>query len=175
METNPAVLDSAKIAAIIEKRLVRAPNEAKKAFPPVLKLARFSWATISEPEYLMVVFLTPEDEKRINESISKRVNPFLGLITVGPQGAAFRVEKSRNMFIKSCTVSNSYAISLGHDSTIILEDHKQSIHTRDIGTVSYSLPLAYIISFGNEIDHATIYEYFESLVAYSTNMWRGIP
>ncbi|MBU2622116.1 MAG: hypothetical protein KKD92_07360 [Proteobacteria bacterium] len=172
MKTNDSALEPARITSIIEKRLARAPSEAKTAFPAVLKQERVSWATISELDYLMVVFLTAEDEKRVNECISKRLNPFLGLITTGPQGAAFRVEKSRYMTIKGCNVSNSFALSLGPDSTILLEDHHQLIETNDIGTLTYTVPLAYIISYGDEISHATIYEYLEGLIAYSTNMWR---
>lgn len=172
MQANDSTPEPGRITSIIEKRLVHAPSEAKITFPPVLKQDRVLWATISEPEYLMVVFLTAEDEKRINECVSKRINPFIGLITTGAQGAAFRVEKARYTTMKSCSVSNSFAFSLGPDSTILLEDHHQTIQTSDIGAVSYTVPLAYIISYGDEIDHATVYEYFEGLVAYSTNIWR---
>ena len=172
MKTNESALDPERIKSIIEKRLVRAPSEAKTSFPDVLKQERIPWVTISEPEYLMIIFLTTEDEKRVNECILKKINPFLGLITTGPQGAAFRVEKSRYMAIRSCSVSNSFALSLGPDSTILLENHKQSVETNDIGTFSYTVPLSYILSYGDEINHATVCEYLEGLVAYSTNMWR---
>lgn len=120
----------------------------------------------------MVTFLTAEEEKRFNECVSKRTNPFVGLITTEPKGAAFRVEKAKYTTLKSCTVTNSFGFSLGPDSTILLEDHHQTVQTTDIGTVSYTVPLAYIISYGDDIDRATVYEYLEGLVAYSTNMWR---
>jgi hypothetical protein len=121
----------------------------------------------------MVVFLDPGDENRINEYRSKRFDPFPGLITFGNLGSAFRVEKSRYMLIQSCSVENAYALSLGNDSTIIMVDHKQSIKTQELGRVEYHIPLAYIVSYGDEINKATVYEYFEGLIAYSINMWRG--
>lgn len=172
MKTKDKTVEQERIASIVEKRLVRAPNEAKEAFPAVLKQERVSWATIFEPQYFMVVFLTPEEEKRVNEFVAKRLNPFPGLVTTGSEGAAFRVEKSRYMTIKSCQVSNSFALSLGPDSTILIQDHSQSVNTQDVGLISYKIPLAYILSYGEEINEATFYEYFEGLVAYSTNMWR---
>lgn len=162
-----------KIKEIIEQRFTHAPDKIKKFFPAVLQNSPFSWITFSPPDYLIILFLNPGDEKRINEYTSKRLDPFPGLITLENKGAAFRVDKSRYMLIQSCTVNNSYALSLGRDSTIIMVDHKQSIKTQELGQVEYHIPLAYIISYGNEISKATIYDYFDGLIAYSINMWRG--
>jgi len=164
--------DAKKINEIIEKRLSRISPSLKQHFPAILQKEKISWATISEIEYLTIVFLTSEDENRINDYISKRLNPFPGLITTRKESAAFRVEKARYMLLNSCSVNNSYTFSLGNDSTIILENHTQSLDTQKFGTIQYRVPLAYIISYGDEINKATVYEYFEGLVAYSTNMWR---
>lgn len=172
MEQNEQRIDPKQIAAVIEKRLVRAPQALKNKFPAVLKQERVSWATISEPEYLMVVFLTLEEEQRVNDFISKQLNPFPGLITTGNEGAAFRIDKSRNMNMRSCKVLNSFALSLGPDSTILLEDHSQTITTQGRGPISYGISLAYIVSYGDEINNATLFDYFEGLIVYSTNMWR---
>jgi hypothetical protein len=169
---GPTIIDQGRIKSIIERKLTHAPQEAKSAFPAVLKEKHILWATISERQYFMVVFLTPEEERRINEFVERRLNPFPGLITTGPEGAAFKVKESRYMSIRNCEVSNSFTLSLGPDSTILLEDHYQSINTKDVGLLSYKIPLAYVLSYGNEINAATLYEYFDGLVAYSTNMWR---
>jgi len=166
-------MNPAKIKEIIEKRIAHAPEKIKKSFPDVLQRRPLSWVTISPPEYLMVVFLNPGDENRIKEYTSKRFDPFPGLITLGNQGSAFRVEKSRYMIIQSCSVENAYALSVGNDSTIIIVNHKQTIKTQELGQVEYHIPLAYIVSYGDEINKATVYEYFEGLIAYSINMWRG--
>jgi hypothetical protein len=164
--------DAKKINEIIVKRLSRISPSLKQHFPVVLQKEKIFWATISEAEYLMIVFLTSKDENRINEFISKNLNPFPGLITTRKESAAIRAEKSRYMLLNSCSISNSYTFSLGNDSTIILENHTQSIDTQEFGTIQYRVPLAYIISYGDEINKATVYEYFDGLVAYSTNMWR---
>jgi len=162
-----------KIKEIIEQRFAQAPAIIKKSFPDVLQNSPVSWITLSPPDYLMVVFLDPGDEIRIKEYTSKKYDPFPGLITLENKGAAFRIDKSRSMLIQSCTVKNSYALFLGSDSTIIMADHTQSIKTQELGQINYHIPLAYIVSYGSEISKATVYDYFDGLIAYSINMWRG--
>lgn len=162
-----------KIKELIEQRFTQAPALIKKSFPAVLQNSPVSWITLSPPDYLMVVFLDPGDEVRIKEYISKKYDPFPGLITLENKGAAFRVDKARSMLIQSCTVENSYTLSLGGDSTIIMADHTQSLKTQELGQINYHIPLAYIVSYGSEINKATVYDYFDGLIAYSINMWRG--
>jgi hypothetical protein len=173
MEVADRPIESERIKTIVDKRLVHAPQEAKSAFPAVLKQKKVLWATISEPHYFLIVFLTPEEKKRVDDFVRKGLNPFPGLITTASKGAAFKIERSRNTSIRSSDVSNSYTMSLGPDSTVLLEDHNQSINSKDLGTVSYKIQLAYVLSYGEEINTATLYEYFDGLLAYSTNMWRG--
>jgi hypothetical protein len=170
-QTRNFSAEPGKIKSIIEKLLVQAPTDVKAAFPPVLRQGKVLSAVISQPEYLIVAFLTAEDEKRFKEYLSNEINPFIGLITTGSERAAFRVENTKYATARSCTITNSFGFSLGPDSTILLEDHRQIVETADIGTVSYTIPLAYIISYGNDIDVATVYEYLEGLVIYSMNMW----
>jgi hypothetical protein len=171
-QTSNTPTDLEKIKSIIEKRLIQARPDVKATFPPVLRQGRVLSAVISEPKYLMVVFLTEEEEKRFSECISRQINPFVGLITTGPEKASIRAEKARYVTVRSCTITDSFSFSLGPNSTILLEDHHQIIETADIGKVSYTVPLAYIISYGDDIDRAAVYEYLDGLVAYSTNMWR---
>jgi hypothetical protein len=164
--------ESQKIRSIIEKHLVRVSADIKAAFPPVLRQSRVLSAVVSQPEYLIVAFLTAEEEKRLSQCLSRETDPFAGLITTGPEKAAFRVEKATYATVRSCTVVNSFSLSLGPDSTILLEDHHQIIETIDIDTVSYTVPLAYVISYGDNINGTTVYRYLEGLVVYSTNMWK---
>ena len=171
-QTSNIPAEPQKIRSIIKKRLIQAPPDIKAIFPQVLRQSKILSVIISEPEYLIVAFLTAEEEKRFNECVSKQIDPLVGLITTGPEKAAFRIDKAKCAIARSCSVTNKFSLSLGPDSTIVLENHHQIIQTADIGTVSYTLPLAYIISYGDDIDHATVYEYFEGLIVYSTNMWR---
>lgn len=164
-------IDTEKIKAIIEKRLVQAPPNLKATFPPVLRQDRVLSAIISRSECLIVAFLTAEEEKQYSEFVSKQIDPLVGLITTGLEKAAFRVERAKCVTARSCTVTNSFSLSLGPDSTILIEDHHQVIQEADIGVVSYTVPLAYIVSYGDEINSSTVYAYLESLVVYSTNIW----
>jgi hypothetical protein len=171
-QTSNIRTDPGKIKSIIETRLVQAPPDVKATFPPVLRQGKALSAIISEPEYLIVAFLTSEEENRFKEYISRQLDPFVGLITTRSERAEFRAERVRYATVRSCTVTNSFGFSLGPDSAILLEDHHQIIETADIGTVSYTVPLAYIISYGDSIDSMTVYQCLEGLLAYSTSMWR---
>jgi hypothetical protein len=92
-----------KIKEIIEQRFTQAPAVIKKSFPYVLQNPPVSWITMSPPDYLMVVFIEPGDDLRIKEYISKKYDPFPGLITLENKGAAFRVDKSRSKLL--CIIS----------------------------------------------------------------------
>jgi hypothetical protein len=163
--------DLEHINSIINKRLIKVPMEAKISFPDVLKQELVPMVFVTNPKFLMVVFVNPVEKDRIDACFLKKIDPFLGLINTQSNNAAFKLDKSKYTIIKDSGVSNSFALSLGLDSTVILENFKQSVDTNDLGTISYTISLAYIISYGDEINHATIYEYFENLVAYSTNIW----
>jgi hypothetical protein len=165
--------DLEKVKSVIEKRLIQARPDVKATFPPVLRQDRVMSAIISEPEYLMIVFLTELEEKRFSECVSRQIDPFVGLITTGPEKATFRAEKARYVTVRSCAVTNnSFSFSLGPDSTILLEDHYQTIETEEVGKVSYKVSLAFIMSYGDDINHTAVHEYLDGLVAYSTNIWR---
>lgn len=164
-------IDIERIESVIKKRLISAPPAAKSSFPKILKQKLVSWASIPESKYFLVVFLDTAEQSRINDFIKMNLNPFPGLITTGNESAAFKVENSRYLVVKSNNVCNSFTFSLGPDSTILLEDHRQGINTKDFGQVDYLIPLAYILSYGDEINEATLPEYFEGLVAHSINLW----
>jgi len=141
-QTSNTRTDSERIKSIIEARLIQAPPDVKATFPPVLKQGKVLSAVVYEPEYLIVAFLTTEEENRFNEYISRQLNPLVELITTGPEKAEFRAERVRYATARSCTVVNSFSFSLGLDSTILLEDLHQIIEAANIGTISYTVPLA---------------------------------
>jgi len=159
------------IRSIIEKRLIQAPSDIRAAFPPVLRQDSVLSMIVSDPDYLIIVFLTAEEAKRLTEGDLCEIEPLAGLVTTGRDEAIFRVEKARYATARSCTVVNSYGFSLGPDCTLLLEDHHQVIETDDAGTISYTVPLAYILSYGDDINSSSVYEHLEGLIAYSTNLW----
>jgi hypothetical protein len=105
-QTSDIRTDPERIKSIIETRLVQAPPDVKATFPPVLRQGKALSAIISEPEYLIVAFLTSEEENRFKEYISRQLDPFVGLITTRSERAEFRAERVRYATVRSCTVTN---------------------------------------------------------------------
>ena len=166
-------INHSRVSNIIRKRLVSVAPAVREFLPPVLSRGQFSWAIFPTKGYLLVVFISEQDKRRIQGLIKQSYDPFPGLITQASDvGAAFRFENSRNMILKGNAVENAYSISLGQDSTIILEDHKQCINTQELGKYKYTIPLAYLISYGDEVSETTVYDYLEDLMAYSISVWR---
>lgn len=86
--------------------------------------------------------------------------------------AALSFKNSRNMLISGCTTENAFSLELGEDSTIILYNHTQIYQSKGEGTKKYTIPLAYIISFGKEIRQSSAVDFLEDLIAYSTKQWK---
>jgi hypothetical protein len=172
MKYNGEEFELSKIDTIIGNRLIRVPTEVKKTFPSILKGEGIWRLTVNESYYLMVSFPSFDDDDRIQDFLKRGLNPFPGLVTTKEEKAAFRIDKSKNIYLKSCSVVNSYSFSLGKDSTIILEDHTQIADIVSYGKIEYKLPLSYIVSYGEEINRVTVYEYFEGLVVHSAKLWR---
>lgn len=166
-------LNISRIKEIIKRRLIKIPSEVRKFFPKILSQPKISIKIIKSKNYILIVFLRPEEKaRRENDLIRKKLSSFPGLIAKDDKSkVAFRIE-SRNTLITSCTIKNMFSLSLGKDSTAILCDHKQILDTEDFGKYEYTVELAYVISFGDEINQANVYDYFEELVAYSIKRWR---
>jgi hypothetical protein len=84
--------------------------------------------------------------------------------------AAFRFEKT-SAFLQGCRVNNIFSFSLGKDAALIVRDHFQNIKTNELGDYNYTLKLAYLISFGNEITYSNFYEALEKLLKESFRQW----
>jgi hypothetical protein len=159
---------------IVEKRLIRVPPEIKKSFPPVLSKPGVSSSIFSTDIYLILAFTDENERRRIDKLLGKGYHPFPGLITDDPSmKAAFRIEESKNVYIEKCTVKNMFSLSLGVDSTIALCNHSQTINTSELGVYKYVVQLAYIISFGNEINRDNLHDFVEDIIAYSIKQWRS--
>jgi len=166
-------IDQQRVNTIIEKRLLQVPQQVKSFFPLVLRQRGLTRVMLPTNTYLMMAFISHAENKRIMKLRRMAGHPFPGLITSDPsQKAAFRIQNSRFTLIKDCTVKNMYAISLGTDSTIILENHTQSINSAELGPYKYLVELAYIVSFGPDITPTNIYDHINDLIAYSIGQWR---
>jgi hypothetical protein len=163
-----------QLKEIVEKRLIKAPQEAKRKFPPVLQGYQVNWTFADTERFFLLIFFDMAGFKRMKELSNKGYHPFPGLINEkdDPAPSAFRFEKSRNTFISGCSVENAYTLSLGKDSTVIICNHHQSLTTPELGHYQYTVDLAYIISYGDEINRGNLLEYLDSLITYSIHEWR---
>ncbi|HEX2964686.1 MAG TPA: hypothetical protein VHO84_02820 [Syntrophorhabdaceae bacterium] len=164
-------IESTKITKIVTERLIRAPEHVRSSFPLILRTDEVISTVISQPDHLIVAFFTRKGAARVKSDIAREIDPLPGLITTGKEKAACRIKEAIHVTVRSCAVSNSFTFSLGQDSAILLEDHHQVFETEDTGLVSYTIPLAYILSYGNSITPSNIYDYLDRLIQYSVNYW----
>jgi hypothetical protein len=167
------VVDHERLKDIIEKHLLGAPNEAKRCFVPVIRNPDVSWFAFSTDNYFMLTFIDAAGKKRIDDLFKMSYHPFPGLIAEDDSmPAAFRFEKSLNAFLKGYSVSQDmFSLSLGEDSTVILCNHTQAVETLELSGYEYLVELAYVISFGKEINSENMYGFIEDLIIYSIKQW----
>jgi len=165
-----------RIKTIVEERLIRVTPEIKEILPTIFR-EKIDFFTVLTDTHMVLDFIDEAEKERIQKLIEKNIHPFPYLIkpeeTAG--GCAFRFEKTKYALIEDCTVENMFSFSLGKDSTIILRNHTQIVNTRELGIYKYLIQLAYIISFGDEINRHNFYGALEDLIAYSLKTWRPKP
>ncbi|EIU7615201.1 hypothetical protein L3I75_004360 [Vibrio vulnificus] len=166
-------LDKYRIKDVLEKKLFNVSRSI--AAPFYDEIGRKPEVYSIKTKNLMGVFLLNEDEyARVKRFESNGYLPFPALYTTHMnRSVAFKVEKGRNVYLKSNTVENAISLSIGPDSTIVLQDHVQKVNTSELGSIEYKINLAFLISFGDEIDDFNSYEYLEDLIAYTIKSWRG--
>jgi len=167
-------IDQNRLIEIVKKRLLRVPEEIKKFLPPILSKPGVDLFTFLTDTYFILAFVDAAEKEKLKNLVKKGHHPFPGLIKPEnvSMSAAFRLERARNTFIAGCTVEDMFSFSLGKDSTIILLDHKQS-WPEETGVYIYVIDLAYIVSFGDEINRDNLYDFLEDLIAYSFKEWRS--
>lgn len=168
--------DQNRLREIIKVRLLEVPEEIRKFLPPVLLSPWVTFFTYSTDTYIMLAFTDATERKRIDELKKKDYHPFPGLVKPDniSSPVAMNLQNARNFLIQGNTVKNLFSFSLGKDCTLILRDHTQHIESKELGgAYEYTINLAYIISFGDEITSDTLYDYFEDLIAYSFKQWKG--
>lgn len=167
-----AALDN-RARELVQRKLLQNPPELIKLLPPILSAPDVTPFTYLTDKYFVLALVKRREKRRLKELVEQGKPPFPYLIK--PEGvegtSAFGIEKSRNMFIDSCLVKNAFSLSLGKDSTVVLCNHKQLNKTRT-GTDEYTLELAYVISFGDEIKQYNLFDFLEDLIAYSIKQWK---
>jgi len=147
-----------------------------KFLPKVLTEPTVHILSILSEKYFLLAFFNETEWAKVREFRERGLQPPLPRLIrpetdSGP--SVFNVEKLKNSLFRNNQVSNLYSFSLGKDSTILLIDHKQSVESEEL-TVDYTIGLAYLVSFGDEINSDNFYDYLEDLIAYSYKEWRSI-
>lgn len=167
----PEKVDLDRLNPIIKRLFI--PYKKEHLLPSIFSKPRISTFTFLTDSFFILVFLDLEGEKRARELVSKNQDPFPGLIK--PENieapVAFGLNKSKNNFFQSNSVSNMYSFSLGNDCSFVLVEHKQSIKTEEDVKFDYTIDLAYVISFGDEINNNNFYEYLDELITVSLTNW----
>jgi hypothetical protein len=165
-------IDNSKITKLIERRIIEVSPEIKKSFPEVVQ-DEVRWVAFSDDKLIYLMFLDAKEMERIEEFSEKGFDLFPGFITTNEEiSTAIRFTNSKYGFVSGNSVSGMYSFSVGHDSSFVVQGHRQSLKTNEIGEINYTIPLAYVVSFGEDISETNIYKTLEELVSYSIKAWR---
>lgn len=171
--SNTAI-DYVRLRTVIEECLKQIPKTGYVHLPEVLlEKGQTRFFILSTDEFIIIDFVDDEEAKRISDLKEKNYFPFPGLIKPKQlkMSAAFRFEKAKNAFVQGCSVNNMFSFALGRDSTIIIQNHSQQIKTEELKESIYTIKLAYLISFGDEITQSNIYDVVRDLMLESFRKW----
>lgn len=167
-------IEQKKLEKILYQKIFSIPEKINIFLPPILRSKKVNWFVISDDDYLLISFGDDNEQKIINDNVSKNLHPYPGLIAKdNVTKAAFKLDKCKNTLIENCVADNVFSFSLCKDSTIIICNHFQKLNIEGIGIHSYVLNLGYLIFYGDEINEFNIYEYLDDLIAYSISQWRA--
>lgn len=130
------------------------------------------WRIIVNKNYFIFSISSSKELQRIDDLVSRGLDPFPGLICQGEISSSIKLDKSKNANISNSQFNNIYVFNLGKDCTITMSNNTQTINTLELGEYSYVIELAYVISFGDEIIRSTVYEYLKELINNSIKSWR---
>lgn len=172
--TAPKVgIDLKRLRETIVQCLLQVQASDRSRLPKVLQEDNIRWFAQLNTQYMILEFVDDEEIQRLGALSEKKFAQFPGLLK--PKGtemsAAFRFEKMKNVFVQGCTVNNMFSFSLGKDTTVIVQDHKQQFKTPELGDYEYVINLAYLISWGDEINRDTLYATVEDLMKSSFRKW----
>ena len=162
------VIDTRRIVDIFNECLFELSANEKKALPSIVSKPSVSLFTFQTDAYLIISLVEPKEKHRLTRLIRKRIPPYPELIKPNFISApsAFAIEKSKNVLIENCSVQKMFSLSLGKDCTVILINHKQGVTEKVEGVSEYSIELAFVLSYGNEMNTENVYDFIENLVKY---------
>jgi len=139
---------------------------------PKKSLSSFSYLTES---YFVLAFLDNKNLSKSKKYVEQGFHPLPFLIKPNSIDAKsiVNIDKSQYGNFTNTKFLNGYSFSLGKDSSFILYNHTVSVESKELGKVEYTLDLAYIIYFGDNITKINFYNYLENLIFYSIDLLRS--
>ncbi len=116
-----------------------------------------------------------KEKERIRRLKERNIHPFFALIKPpDKQGPVFfRLgDGSRNMYFGKMMLKDGFAFSIGKDCTLVVEQVRQSVLLKEDERYDYNIDLAYIVSFGNEINRENALSFLKDTISYSFEIWR---
>lgn len=162
------------IKEIVNRRLRQVPPSLTEILPPII----FNGEPYSYllGTHFILNFADEEAFERINRFIARGFHPFPCFIVdenmIPSPPTLFKLENSRNVMLENIAVAQAHSVLLGKDSTLVVNNHKQICHI-DSEVFDYVIDLAYIISFGYEIDGFNYFHFLDDLIAYSMKQWKS--
>ena len=160
-------ISNQEIHNIVDSRIFKAADSVKKYFPKSISSGSGFYVNFGNEKLHAIIFLDRSEKNSLDARLKNRYDPFPGLLTTEEGvGAAFRFDNSKNCIIESCTVNNSYALSLGKNSSIVLVDHNQEINTKELGILKYKIDLGFVITFPDDSSPFDLKDAFDDLISY---------
>lgn len=164
-----------EIKNIVDSRIFKAAASIRKYFPRSIVDGSGFYVNFGNEKLHVILFLEGSEKKALDIRLQNKYDPFPGLLSTEESvGAAFRFENSKNCIIERCAVSNSYALSLGKNSSIVLIDHNQEINTQELGVLKYKIDLGFIITFPDDSSPFDLKDAFDDLISYYISTRRDV-
>ena len=161
------IISNQEIHNIVDSRIFKAADSVKKHFPKSISSGSGFYLSFGNERLHAIIFLDRSEKNSLDARLKNQYDPFPGLLTTEEGiGAAFRFENSKNCIIESCTVNNSYTLSLGKNRAIVLVDLNQEINTKELGALKYKIDLGFIITFPNDSTPFDLKDAFDDLISY---------
>ena len=163
-----------QLVEIVNRRLQHVPSQLAHILPQIIFNGEYS--TYLARTHFILYFADERAFQRIQELIDQGLHPFPCLIVTENMDpstpVALSFENSRNVMLESFSAEGSHSFFLGKDSTLVVCNHRQFCRI-DSRVLNYVIELAYIISFGSEINQFNYLHFLDDLIAYSLKQWKS--
>ncbi|MEX5558016.1 hypothetical protein Q1J45_10605 [Pseudomonas rhodesiae] len=153
-----------EIHEIINKRIIKAPNFIKSEFGFNYKNQKIFIDHFNNT--IFVSLLNPLEIKSLKRRQRRGIPNFPALITDEPNTAFFRLENSTKTTLKNISLCNNFALSVGENSSMIIEQLTIELENTDVGNIKYTIDLGFIVRLPEKEGLYSLTETLDDLVVY---------